>query len=82
VADEREKGNGWYARVIRRVHPDYIVVRQGWLDGGVAWAGAGSPFESRAEHDRVMADYAVLRHRAGPLPEGAGRMLILKRSGE
>ena len=80
VAEEREKGNGWYARVIGRVRPDYVVVRQGWLDGGVAWAGTGSPFVSRAEHDSAMADYAVLRRRAGgPLPEGAGRLLILKR---
>jgi hypothetical protein len=81
VAQEREKGNGWYARVIGRAHPDYVVVRQGWLDGGVAWAGTGAPFVSRAEHDSVMADYAVLRRRAGgPLPEGAGRLLILKKS--
>jgi hypothetical protein len=80
VAEERAKGNGWYARVIVRARPDYIVFRQNWLDGGVAWAGVGAPFESQAQQDAAIADYEVLRRRAGgELPSGAGRLLILRR---
>lgn len=80
VAEERARGNGWYARVIARARPDYIVFRQNWLDGDVAWAGTGAPFISPAQRDRAVLDYEVVRRRAnGPLPSGAGRLLILRR---
>ncbi|MGH7726915.1 MAG: hypothetical protein ACREOU_15945 [Candidatus Eiseniibacteriota bacterium] len=83
VAGERTKGDGWYARVIERTRPDYIVYRQFWLDGEVAWAGIGAPFSSQAQQDSTMADYEVVRRRAGgpggALPSGAGRLLILRR---
>jgi hypothetical protein len=80
VAEERARGDGWYARVIAKSHPDYVVFRQNWLAGGVAWAGAGAPFVSQAQQDSTMADYEVVRRRAaGPLPSGAGRLLILRR---
>lgn len=80
VADERAKGDGWYARVVGRTRPDYIVFRKDWLEGGVSWAGVGAPFVSEAQRDSVMADYEVLRRRArGDLPAGAGRLIILRR---
>jgi arabinofuranosyltransferase len=80
VAEERSKADGWYARVIARTRPDYIVYRQNWLDGEVSWAGVGAPFTSRAQRDSIMAAYEVVRRRAGgPLPSGAGRLLILRR---
>ncbi|MEQ1831864.1 MAG: hypothetical protein ABL977_02330, partial [Candidatus Eisenbacteria bacterium] len=49
IAAERRAGDGWYARVLARERPDYLVVRRDWFDGGVAWAGIGAPFRSRAE---------------------------------
>lgn len=80
VAEERAKGDGWYARVIARTHPDYVVFRQNWLDGGIAWAGAGAPFVSQEQQDSSMADYEVVRRRTGgALTSGAGRLLILRR---
>ena len=80
VAEERTKGDGWYGRVIDRTRPDYLVFRQNWLDGDVSWAGVGAPFTSRAQRDSIMAAYDVVRRRAGgPLPSGAGRLLILRR---
>jgi hypothetical protein len=80
VAEERAKGDGWYARVILRAHPDYIVFRKNWLDGEVAWAGVGAPFVSQAQQDSTLAGYELLRRRApGAVVSGAGRLLILRR---
>ena len=80
VAEERTRGDGWYARVLETTEPDYLVYRRDWLEGGVAWAGAGSPFLSEAQRDSALASYEVVRHRAGDaLPIGAGRLLILRR---
>jgi hypothetical protein len=80
VARERERGAGWYARVMRRDRPDYLVFRRDWLAGGVPWAGAGAPFLSQQQADSALKDYEVLRLRAGQgLPEGAARLLILRR---
>lgn len=79
VAEERARGDGWYARIVARTRPDYIVIRRNWLEGRVDWAGAGSPFVSRAQQDSAMAGYELLRRRAGRLlPGGAGRLLILR----
>jgi hypothetical protein len=80
VAREREQGDGWYARVLQRDRPDYVVIRRDWLAGGVSWAGAGAPFVSQQQADSALTDYEVLRLRAGQgLPEGAARLLILRR---
>jgi len=80
VAEERARGDGWYARVIARTRPDYVVFRKNWLEGGVAWAGAGAPFLSQAQQDSTMAPYEVVGHRAGGvMPSGAGRLLLLRR---
>jgi arabinofuranosyltransferase len=80
VARERERGDGWYARVIAKETPDYVVIRRDWLTGRVSWAGAGAPFTSREQADAAMVSYEPLRWRASQeLPEGAGRLLILRR---
>jgi hypothetical protein len=80
IARERRAGDGWYARVLEREHPDYLVIRRDWLEGGVSWAGIGAPFASRAQADRALADYEPVRQRAGQgLPEGAGLLRILRR---
>jgi len=79
VAHEREKGDGWYARVLARDRPDYVVIRKDWLAGGVSWAGAGKPFVSRQQADSVMTTYETIRQRAGrELPEGAARVMVLR----
>lgn len=80
VAAERLRGDGWYARVIAKDPPDYIVIRRDWLEGGVAWSGVGAPFASADQAARTLADYQPLRHRhGGRITEGAGRLQILKR---
>jgi hypothetical protein len=80
VAREREKGDGWYARVMRHERPDYIVIRRDWLAGGVGWAGAGAPFVSQREADSTLSSYEVVHLRAGHrLPPGAAKLLILRR---
>jgi hypothetical protein len=81
IAREREHGDGWYARVIRRERPEYVVIRRDWLEGGVAWAGLGRPFASRAQADSVLVGYAPLRvrHGEGPPPPGAGKLVVLRR---
>ena len=80
VAREREHGDGWYARVMVKERPDYIVIRRDWLAGGVTWAGVGAPFVSRAQADSALAGYDVLRERADrKMTAGAGKLMILKR---
>jgi hypothetical protein len=79
VAREREKGDGWYSRVMARDRPDYVVIRKDWLAGGVSWAGAGKPFVSRQEADSAMSNYEPIHWRAyQELPEGAARLLVLR----
>ncbi len=78
VAREREHGDGWYARVMAKDRPDYIVIRRDWLAGGVTWAGVGAPFVSREQADSVLAGYEPLRERAG-MSAGAGKLQILRR---
>jgi len=79
VARERRNGDGWYARVMSKDPPDYIVIRRDWLAGGVAWAGVGAPFVSRAQMDSSLAGYEMLKWRADELVSGAGRLQIMRR---
>lgn len=80
VASERERGDGWYARVMSKDRPDYIVIRRDWLAGGVTWAGVGAPFVSREQADSTLSGYDVLRERADrELSAGAGKLVILRR---
>ena len=59
IARRRVQGAGWYADVVRRAHPDWLVVRAEVLQTGEAFAGAGAPFRSSAERDAVLASYTV-----------------------
>lgn len=80
VAQERKMGDGWYARVVRRERPDYLVIRQFWLDGPVAWAGVGQPFVSPQEAESTMAGYEMIHLRANEeLPAGAAKLLVFRR---
>ena len=60
VAKRRLQGPGWYADVVAREHPDWLVVRRTFLRSGEAWAGAGAPFRSAEERDSVLARYQTV----------------------
>ncbi len=81
VAEERRKGDGWYARVILREHPDYVVIRRNWLQGRVAWAGVGAPFTSEEQAASTMREYEPVRMRIDTedLPAGAAGLQLLRR---
>jgi hypothetical protein len=72
VARRRAAGPGWYADIVSRRRPDWIVVRREFLEGGAAFAGRWSPFLNRAERDSLVARYDVVP--AGP-PQAALRVL-------
>lgn len=57
VAKRRLQGPGWYADVAAAERPDWIVVRRTAITGTAAFAGAGTPFRSRAERDTFFARY-------------------------
>lgn len=68
VARRRLEGPGWYADVSLREHPDWIVVRRGFLRANVAFAGAGAPFRDPEERARVFSAFspvAVMDSSAG-----------------
>jgi hypothetical protein len=60
VAARRLQGPGWYADIVERERPDWLVVRRTFLRSGQAWAGRGAPFRSPAEHDSLLARYAMV----------------------
>lgn len=78
VAKRRLHGPGWYADVAGAEQPDWIVVRQAALTGTAAFAGAGTPFRSRAERDTFFSRYAqaaIVDEKAG----GENALVILQR---
>ena len=60
VARRRLEGPGWYADVLVRERPDWLVVRQAFLKSGDVLAGAGVPFRSAAERDSLLARYQAV----------------------
>lgn len=58
VAKRRTQGPGWYADIVRRHRPDFLVVRLASLERNEAFAGAGAPFRSIEEKAAVLAEYA------------------------
>jgi hypothetical protein len=58
VAKRRLQGPGWYADVAGAEQPDWIVVRRAAITGTAVFAGAGTPFRSRAERDTFFSRYA------------------------
>jgi hypothetical protein len=58
VAKRRLQGPGWYTDVAGAERPDWIVIRQTVLTGTAAFAGAGTPFRTRAERDTLFSRYA------------------------
>jgi hypothetical protein len=59
LAKRRRGGPGWYADVVTEQRPDWLLSRRGVLVKNVPFAGAGTPFRSFEERDRVLADYRV-----------------------
>jgi hypothetical protein len=57
VARRRTRGAGWYADVLRRENPDWLVVRRSFLTGGRAFAGAGAPFRDVGERTASLSGY-------------------------
>jgi hypothetical protein len=60
VAKRRLEGPGWYADIVQREGPEWLVVRRTFLKSGAAWAGAGAPFRNAAERDSLLARYEVV----------------------
>ena len=60
VARRRLQGPGWYADLLNRERPDWLVVRRTFLKSGEAWAGAGAPFRSPVERDSLLARYTTV----------------------
>jgi arabinofuranosyltransferase len=58
VAKRRLQGPGWYADVAGAERPDWIVLRRAALTSSAAFAGAGTPFRSRAERDTFFSRYS------------------------
>lgn len=77
VARQRRLGAGWYADIIERERPDWLIVRRSMLEGGSGFAGVGAPFRSLAERDGVLARYGTPPGSRG-VSEG---FLVLRRRG-
>jgi len=60
VARRRTQGAGWYADVVGRLHPDYLVVRDGFFDHNASFSGGAAPFRSPEELSQVRAAYDVV----------------------
>jgi hypothetical protein len=77
VAARRMQGPGWYADIVRRERPDWLVLRRRVLTGGRAFAGAGAPFRDLAERDAVLSDYQA--EAAVDTTSGENTLVILSR---
>ena len=60
VVRRRLEGTGWYADIVNRKRPQWIVVRAGLLKDGVALAGVGGPFRNQAELDSIDVRYQLM----------------------
>lgn len=78
VAQRRKSGAGWYFDFVTQRRPDYLVVRDGFLDRNEGFAGATEPFRSGAELEQVKAAYEVVPFRVRGVAPG---LTILRRKG-
>lgn len=79
VARRRSQGPGWYSDVVASDRPQWLVVRQGMLATGEAFAGLGAPFRSLAERDSVLSRYEEVWR--GDPAGGASTLVVLRRIG-
>jgi hypothetical protein len=70
VARRRAEGAGWYADVVSRMHPDFLVVRDGFFDRNASFAAGAAPFRSPEEMAQVRAAYDVVPTAAPGEPTG------------
>ncbi len=71
VLRRRVAGSGWYADVVGRTRPDWIVVRREELWGPDAAGGESSPFRSVEERAATLGQYRLVL----PADPSAGRTL-------
>jgi hypothetical protein len=55
----RREGPGWYARLLERQRPDWLVARASLIKRGAAFAGVGAPFRDTADQVRALAPYDI-----------------------
>jgi hypothetical protein len=77
VARRRAQGPGWYADVAAEERPDWLVLRNGVMRTGEAFAGRGAPFRSAAERDSLFARYRLVAQAEESL--GDRSLVILRR---
>lgn len=77
VVRARLRGAGWYADLVGREHPEWLVVRRTELEGAAGFTGAGQPFRSRVERDSVLAGYDFVKEEGSEA--GAQAMLVFRR---
>jgi hypothetical protein len=68
VARRRVQGPGWYADVVAREHPDYLVVREGFFAGNESFAGRSAPFRGDGERNAVLGGYDLVDPGRMPVP--------------
>jgi hypothetical protein len=73
----RRQGAGWYADVVTRERPEWLVVRESTYRSGAAFAGKGDPFRNAAERDAVFARYR--RVAGGDSGSGDQALVVLRR---
>jgi len=66
VAQRRRQGAGWYADVVAQERPDWLIVRKGFFDRNVSFAGVSSPFRGEADRAALLAAYDAI-----PMPDEA-----------
>ncbi len=77
VSQARERGAGWYTRVVQAERPDWLVVRAGILAKGAGFAAATPPFRDDVERGAVLSQYEVVA--MGDTSAGDQKLLILAR---
>ncbi len=75
VAARRVRGAGWYTDLVASERPRWLVVREGMLRTGTAFAGAGAPFRNLAERDSLLARF----ERVSPLDAPDQALAVLRR---
>jgi hypothetical protein len=78
VARRRPQGPGWYVDVVESRHPEWLVVRYGFLLDTRAFAGAGAPFRDSTDVDRCFASYRVAYQTAAP--PGPTDLIVFRRA--
>jgi hypothetical protein len=77
VSKRRRQGPGWYADVLAKERPEWLVVRAGLLTRGEALTGAGAPFRSLEERLATLAAYDTAA--VGDTTAGNDNFVVLRR---